>query len=123
MLLESLAPVFALLTVNGPLAGDDVVDLQERAAHAAVVKVAPSVVQIETTGGTDIVTTGTGQQATQLRKGVAPTTGLIISSDGYLISSAFNFANKPSAVFVAVPGHKQRYPAKIIAADQTRMFT
>ena len=35
-----------------------------------------------------------------MRKGVGPTSGLIISADGYVISSAFNFANKPSAIIV-----------------------
>src|SRR5262249_19168025 len=47
----------------------------------------------------------------------------IVSDDGYLISSAFNFANKPSAIFVALPGHKDRLVAKVVATDQTRMLT
>ena len=53
---------------------------------AAVAKVAPSVVQIETSGGSDIIGSGSGGQ--QIRKGTGPTTGLIVSDDGYLISSA-----------------------------------
>src|SRR5262249_54146045 len=57
------------------------------------------------------------------RKGAGPTTGLVVAADGYIISSAFNFANKPSAIFVAVPGHKERHVAKIVATDNTRMLT
>jgi len=57
-----------------------------------------------------------------MRKGAGPTTGLVVSTDGYIITSAFNFVNKPSAIFVAVPGHK-RQVAKVIATDQTRMLT
>ena len=33
-----------------------------------------------------------------IRLGTGPTTGLIVHADGYIISSAFNFANKPQAI-------------------------
>src|SRR5438552_391160 len=96
-------------------------ELQEKAMKTALEKVAPSVVQIETTGGTDIIDTGPRGQP--IRKGVGPTTGLIVSPDGYIISSAFNFANKPSFIVVAIVGQKERLPAEIVATDQTRMLT
>jgi S1-C subfamily serine protease len=102
-------------------AQEDLNELQEKALKAAVAKVAPSVVQIETTGGTEII--GAGQRGMPVRKGVGPTTGLIVAQDGYVISSAFNFANKPTAIFVTVPGAKERYVAKVVATDQTRMLT
>jgi S1-C subfamily serine protease len=95
-------------------------DLQEQAIKAAVQQVAPSVVQIETSGGTEVVTAG---PAGLIRRGVGPTTGLIVAEDGYLISSAFNFANKPSAIRVAIPGQKNRLVAQVVATDQTRMLT
>ena len=104
-----------------PPAGDDLPALEEQAMQAAVQKVAPSIVQIETTGGTDRI--GSGPKGPQIRKGVGPTTGLVVAADGYIVSSAFNFANKPTAIFVAVPGHKERYPAKVVATDTTRMLT
>jgi S1-C subfamily serine protease/predicted esterase len=88
---------------------------------AALEKVAPSVVQIETTGGTDIIDTGPRGQP--IRKGVGPTTGLIVSPDGYIISSAFNFANKPSFILVAIPNRKDRLPAKVISTDHARFLT
>jgi S1-C subfamily serine protease/predicted esterase len=87
----------------------------------AVEKVAPCVVQIETTGGTDIIDTGPRGQP--IRKGVGPTTGLIVSPDGYIISSAFNFANKPSLILVAIPNRKERLPAKVISTDHARFLT
>ena len=107
-------------------ADDDLDELQEQAIKAAAKKVAPSVVQIETSGGTDVVPSGprgAGGAGGLVRKGVGPTSGLIVSADGYIISSAFNFANKPSAIFIAVPGHKERYVGKVVATDQTRMVT
>jgi S1-C subfamily serine protease/predicted esterase len=78
-------------------------------------------VQIDTSGGTEIISAG--PRGAQVRKGVGPTTGLVVSADGFVISSTFNFANKPTAIFVTVPGHKERYSAKVVAADQTRMLT
>jgi len=120
-LLLLAAVAFLACGLRTTQAQEDINDLYEKAAKAAVAKVAPSVVQIETTGGTDII--AVGKQGMQVRKGVGPTTGVIVSGDGYVISSAFNFANKPTAIFVTVPNHKERYVAKIVANDQTRMLT
>src|SRR6266478_3909836 len=94
---------------------------QEKAIKDAVLRVAPCVVQIETSGGADVIVTGPrGSQ--QVRKGSGPTTGVVVGADGFIISSAFNFANKPTDIFVTVPG-KKRYVAKVVATDTTRMLT
>lgn len=112
--------VLAALAGQSPAQSTDALnEATEQALRAAAKKVAPSVVLIETTGGTEMI--GAGQR--QIRKGVGPTTGLVIAPDGYVISSAFNFANKPTAVFVTVPGRKERFVAKIVATDHTRMLT
>ncbi len=111
-------PAFAQEQANEPTLSD----LMAQATRAAVARVAPSLVQIETSGGTDVITSGPRGE-TKVRKGYGPTTGVVVAADGYVISSAFNFANKPSGIFVAVPGHKERYVAKVVATDQTRMVT
>src|SRR6266851_5618940 len=117
MLCRSFVLTVALFTIAAArLAAQDLDDVQQATMRAAVAKVAPTVVQIETSGGSDTV----GQQ---IRKGTGPTTGLVVSPDGYIISSAFNFANKPSAIFVAIPGRKERLVAKVVATDQSRMVT
>jgi S1-C subfamily serine protease/predicted esterase len=114
--------LFSTLFSTAPLAAQSsaIGDLQEKAMKAALEKVAPSVVQIETTGGTDVIDTGPRGQP--IRQGTAPTTGLIVSPDGYIISSAFNFANKPSFILVAIPGRKERLPAKIVSTDHARFL-
>ena len=33
-----------------------------------------------------------------------PTTGLILTADGYIVSSAFNFAQQPASILVRLPG-------------------
>ena len=87
----------------------------------AVRKVAPSVVQIVTEGGTDMVVTT--PKGPVFRKALGPTTGVIVSADGYIISSAFNFLNNPTDILVSVPGHADPYVAKKIATDRNRMLT
>ena len=79
------------LLVTVPLAAqDDAVDLEgleETAMQAAVATVAPTVVKIETIGGLERVG--------QVLVGTGPTTGLVVSDDGYIVSSAFNFIQQP----------------------------
>jgi S1-C subfamily serine protease/predicted esterase len=101
---------------------EDLDDLQEAAVKGAVRKVGPCVVKIETSGGTEVVRSGPGP-GRGIRRGIGPTTGLIVRADGYIISSAFNFANKPATIRVAIPGTKERKVARVIATDQTRMLT
>jgi serine protease Do len=86
---------------------------EEVAIKAAVEKVAPSVVQIRTVGGLDSV------ERTALADG--PTTGLVISPDGYILSSAFNFAQQPASIVVMFADGKQS-PAELIATDHSRMI-
>jgi S1-C subfamily serine protease/dienelactone hydrolase len=109
------------VAVSSVARADDFDEIQEQAVKAAVRKAAPFVVQIETSGGTDIISAG--PRGAVIRKGFGPTSGVIVAADGYVISSAFNFANKPSAIFVSVPGHKERYVAEAVATDHSRMLT
>ena len=76
---------------------------------------------IETAGGAEIITAG--PRGAKIRTGVGPTSGVVVGEDGFVISSAFNFANKPSSIHVSIAGHKDRYVAKLVATDQTRMLS
>lgn len=122
-----MLPRFATLALIGvvlstiPSQAQDVNGEIEDALTAAALKNAPSVVKIETSGGREVITAQGGQQA-GVRKGVGPTTGLIVDADGFIVSSAFNFANNPTDIFVTVPG-QPRMVAKIVANDETRMLT
>src|SRR5579884_236805 len=90
-LLCGLAVLAGSLMPGVGRAEPDLDELQEKTIKAAVARVAPCVVQIETSGGTDVLRTG---PRGLIRRGTGPTTGLIVSADGYIISSAFNFASK-----------------------------
>jgi serine protease Do len=86
---------------------------EETALNAAADRVAPSVVQIRTIGGLDVV------DGTLLADG--PTTGLVISSDGYILSSAVNFAQQPASILITLSSGRQ-VPAKLVATDHSRML-
>jgi S1-C subfamily serine protease/predicted esterase len=102
-------------------AEEDLNGLLEKAIKDAAKRAAPCVVQINTLGGSDIVVTG--PRGTQVRKAMGPTTGLILEADGFIISSAFNFVNKPTTILVGIPGRKRPEPATIVATDSSRMLT
>jgi serine protease Do len=112
------------LAVPLALAEEDLNDLQEKAIKEVVKKVAPVVVRIDTQGGSDIVTLGAGPRGPRvIRKPIGSTTGLIVGADGYIITSSYNFINKPTTINVAVPGQEKPFPAKIVAEDSSRMLT
>src|SRR5262245_10744191 len=113
-----------------PLFAQDVNDKNEAAMKEAVLKLAPSIVKIETSGGREMASGGgtrirpgvPAPGGAGVRKGVGPTTGLVVASDGYVMTSSFNFANNPSDIFVTIPG-QSRLVAKVVATDTTRFLT
>lgn len=112
------------LVGNGrTVAADDVNAAIEQAMKSTARAAAPWVAKIDTSGGSELVPgPGGGRGGPGVRKGVGPTTGLVVDADGYIITSAFNFANKPTDISVSLPGHP-RLVAKIVANDTTRMLT
>lgn len=86
---------------------------EEAAMQAAVKNVSDSVVRIETVGGLEKVG--------KVLVSSAPTTGLVISEDGYIVSSAFNFIQKPTSILVTLPNGK-RSAAEIVARDRSRQI-
>lgn len=95
------------------LAQQDLAALEEQAIKAAVARVASSVLRIETIGGLERVD--------RMLVGAGATTGLVVSPDGYLLSSAFGFIQKPAAILVTLP-NGQRAAAEIVARDRSRML-
>ena len=113
MLVAAVATLLTLGSTASAIAQDDLEDAEERAMRAAVQRVAKSVVRIETIGGLEVVG---GQLAN-----TGPTTGLIVGEDGWVLSSAFNFAQQPTSILVTLPGGK-RAAAEVAARDFSRML-
>ena len=91
----------------------DLFALEEDAMQAAAAAVAPSVVRIETVGGLERVG--------RVLVSEGPTTGLVISPDGHILSSAYNFLGQPASVLVTLD-NGTRKPAEIVARDNSRML-
>lgn len=92
----------------------DLESLEERAFKQAAAFVNPSIVRIETVGGQERVG--------KILTGTGPTSGVIVSRDGLIISSAFNFIGKPSSILVTLPDGR-RFPAQVVATDHLKMLT
>jgi serine protease Do len=108
-----LATILLCAAAPITLHADDVAKLENAATQSAIKQIAPSVVQIQTVGGLD--------RAGGTLLGTGPTTGTILSADGYIISSAYNFAQKPASILVTLADGK-RLPAKLVARDHSRML-
>ncbi|MFQ5843373.1 MAG: S1C family serine protease [Planctomycetota bacterium] len=52
------------------------------------------------------------------KKAEGPTSGVIVSADGYVVTSGWNFESKPSSVFVTLPGRDQTFPARLLGIDR-----
>ncbi|MEX2185345.1 MAG: trypsin-like peptidase domain-containing protein [Pirellulales bacterium] len=110
---------------QGDLRGDESVRqgyrLAPKAFRAAVARVAPSLVTIETFGGVG-PSAGRAQRGTMSginRPGEGPTTGMVVSSDGYIITSTFNFIRKP-AIITVILSDGTRKVAELLGSDETR---
>jgi len=103
-----------LVSSLGAHAFGQIADLEQQAFQQAVALADPSIVRIETIGGLDVV----GEQLI----GTGPTTGVVVSEDGYIITSSFNFANRPASVLVTMPDGR-RFAAEEVAGDKSKMLT
>ena len=104
----ALAVCAAVLACLAAALAEDLDTLEQKALIDAVDRVAPSVVRIETIGGLERVD--------RVLFGAGPTTGLVVDSSGYILSSAFNFVNKPASILVRLPDGSRK-PAKLVARD------
>lgn len=93
--------------------------LAPKAFRAAMNRVLPSMVTIESFGGV----TGAGSKRGQMQgirlPGEGPTTGIVVSPDGYIVTSTFNFLKKPPIITVVLPSGERKV-AKLLGQDLTR---
>jgi serine protease Do len=106
----------AVLAISAPVRAQStpLSILEERAFQQAAAKAEASIVRIETVGGVD--------QIGESLVGHGPTSGVVVGSDGWIITSSFNFLSQPTSILVTV-GEGQRYPAKLVAKDESRQLT
>ena len=97
-------------------------EAQSAAFRAALQNVAPALVRIETIGGAmpvEQTTTPEGETiaASGFRQADGPTTGLICSADGYILTSSFNFVRDPPVITTTLADGR-RFVARLVARDR-----
>ena len=93
-------------------AGDPPLDEQEQQAFQAAADYSQDcVVQVETFGGQEIVN----------KQFIAsgPSTGTVLTPDGWIVTSIFQFRGQPASITVVLPD-EQRKAAKLVARDHSR---
>lgn len=94
-----------------PQSSEDLLEKEQQAFQQAAAMAAPAVVQIETFGGLERV----GDELVA----EGPTTGTILTHDGWIVSSLFSFRQQPASILVTLPSG-ERVPARIVARDTSR---
>lgn len=105
--------VVSLLLAVPVAAQNDLVQLEEAAFKHAAGAAADAIVQIRTIGGLE--------QREGVILAAGPTSGVILDPEGWIVSSAYNFAEKPSSILVSLPGGKTA-AARLVATDHSRMI-
>jgi serine protease Do len=102
--------------------------LVPKAIDAAVQRVLPSVVRIETFGGVAGAAPSAGGggghpgMSGLSRPGEGPSTGLIIAPDGLIATSTYNFLRRPEVITVVLHDGST-HVAKLLGRDDTRKIT
>lgn len=110
----AIAGVVCLCCLSAQAADGKLEAAEELAFKQAAALADPCLVRIETVGGLE--------QVGEVLLGTGPTSGVIVSDDGYIISSSFNFASKPVSILVTLADGR-RFPAKQVANDKLRLLT
>jgi serine protease Do len=102
----------AICVVNcPPMLAQSLPQLEQQAIRDAIERVTPAVIQLQIVGGAervDDVTLASG-----------PSTGVIISSDGYVVTSRYRFDPAPATV-VALLADGRQFATEIVATDHSR---
>lgn len=89
-------------------------ELEQQAFQEVAAKLAPSLVQIETVGGREMI----GGQLTA----TAASTGVVVSAEGYIITSSYHFLAEPESILVRLADGR-RLPARMVSQDSVLMVT
>lgn len=99
-----------------PLSQLESLQLTSQAFRAATKRAVPSLVSIESFGGSSVKA---GRIGGIRKQGEGNTTGVVISPDGYILTSTFNFIREASVVIVKTHRGDERV-AQILGRDDTR---
>ncbi len=94
--------------------------VEAQAFREAAARIAPCIITIETVGGaTPLESTPRGSRPPRFTPAEGPTTGLVWSADGLILTSSFNFVRDPSVITVTLADGR-RFLAELLARDEIR---
>jgi len=93
--------------------------LTSKAFRQATKSILPSLVTIESFGGVSAVQ---GRMGGIRKQGEGNTTGILVSQDGYILTSTFNFIQQPPVITV-ITSDGERRVANVMGRDDTRKLT
>jgi len=115
-----------VISFDGIIANDELGGLivLPKVIREAEEKVSESIVTIEGFGGIlDSTIKGDGKVKSSVqgfsKPGEGPTTGIILDKEGHIVTSTFNFINKPKIITVTLKNGK-KYKAQLLGRDFTR---
>jgi len=108
-----LATATLLVVLSSFACAADLSALEQQAFQAAVERIAPSVVRIETVGGME--------RAGEALVAAGPTTGLVVDADGYILTSTLGLEGQPDSILVRLSDGRRR-PARRVADDTSRQL-
>lgn len=104
-------PILCFLSCVPSVFAQDSGEIPQESIDRAAQIAADSVVQIETIGGLE--------QVGQKLANSGPTTGTVLSEEGWIVASSFSFQQMPAAIVVRTKDGT-RHTAKLIARDRSR---
>jgi serine protease Do len=107
----ALACVTMGLANSGPMLAQSLPQLEQQAIRDAIEQASPAVVQLQIIGGAERV------EDVTLASG--PSTGLIVSPDGYVVTSRYRFDPAPATV-VAMLADGRQFATETVATDHSR---
>lgn len=108
----AIAVTLALSVVGGGSAeAQSLAQLEQQAIRDAIERVSPAVVQLQIIGG--------AERVDEVTLSSGPSTGLLISPDGYVVTSRYRFDPAPATV-VALLADGRQFATEIVASDHSR---
>ncbi|MEM8866581.1 MAG: PDZ domain-containing protein [Planctomycetota bacterium] len=111
-LVQAVGFAAAFLFVGHASSAQTLVERQEEAVRAAVERIRPAVVQLQPIGGGDPL----GEQGVS-----RPSTGLIVSDEGWVLTSSYGLDPRPEAILVTTEDG-QRSTGKLLGVDHNRQL-
>lgn len=106
-----LAACFAAALITSSAFAQSVAQLEQQAIRDAIEHVSPTVVQLQIIGGAD--------RLNDVSLASGPSTGVILSPDGYVVTSRYRFEPAPATV-VALLADGRQFATEVVAHDYSR---